>query len=253
MCPQKRRQKRKWLLRLEQTWTLKTKNFAVYLKSWFFFFALFACCTLGSVCHHVLLYWSTASVRHLWPLRGSGGLVFRCRGSNMRPCWWSHFTESGKSYSDWGPTRSCWCCWGQRMWWAMRERPSLKKPPPPQSPPSQLHTAVFGIRLQAPTLRPPWSSHPLPSFSLSLSITDGWMTSTHVPLLSFHPFLCLSVQRWPPQLAQLFGDFSSVSFSCCVILFSDTCSLHPSLHLPFRVSLLFFSSFLSACLSLFAF
>ena len=70
------------------------------------------------------------------------------------------------------------------------------------------------------------------------------MTSTHVPPLSVHPSISLSVSLSsdaPPQLAQLFGDFSSVSFLlCCVIHFSDTCSRFICL---FCVSLPFFFFF----------
>lgn len=70
------------------------------------------------------------------------------------------------------------------------ERAPVSQEPLPPSPPSPVHTAVFGIRLQAPTLGPPWSSHP-PLF-LSLCMTDGQMTSTHVPLLSIQLFLSVS-------------------------------------------------------------
>lgn len=105
---------------------------------------------------------------------------------------------------------------GQRMWWAIRVSQD--------TPHLLLHTAVFGIRLQASTqvlsgaLTPP--TYLLLALStLSLYLTDGQMTSAHVSLLSIHPFLCLSAQRRPPQLAHLFGDFSSDSYSCCVMHF----------------------------------
>ena len=56
----------------------------------------------------------------------------------------------------------------------------------------------------------------------------GWYPHMSLCCLSIHPFLSPSLcpaMPPPPQLARLFGDFSSVSFLlCCVIHFSDTCS-----------------------------
>lgn len=194
--------------------------------------------------------WFTAP---LWKQR----LMFGCRGSMgegpyactallAEPL---YREREGLSYSDWRPRRSCWCCGGQRIWWAMREHQSPKNHPP--LPPSLLHAAVFGIRLQAPTLRPPWSSYPS-LLTLSLCMTDGRMTSTHVPLLPIHPFLSVSLSSDGPLSWLSCSGISPPSPFLAASSTSQTCAhFVPSVRLPSPVSLSFyFPPFLSACLSL---
>lgn len=84
----------------------------------------------------------------------------------------------------------------------------------PGSPLPPHHTQLF-LRLGLPA--------PPPTCGLPV----GWMTSTHVLLLSIHPFLRVSVQHRPPQLAHFVGGFFlRLLFLLCHPL-SDTCSLSP--------------------------
>lgn len=106
-------------------------------------------------------HWSTVSVSDLRRLHGSGT---SCSGAEDPWEWAKHEALLIEQlYKEWEgpelqllrPIKELLTLQGSEDVMGHERAPVSQEPPPPPSPPSPGHTAVFGIRLQAPTLGPP--------------------------------------------------------------------------------------------------
>lgn len=163
------------------------------------------CCSLND-CHEKAL-WKEEPER----LVSSSAWCLGAEGSTRAPQTWGHVSEPLSQRAKAGAcvtaTEAQWGAanigGGQRMWWAIRVSQD--------TPHLLLHTAVFGIRLQASTqvlsgaLTPP--TYLLLALS-TLSLCDWWPDDICTCLSAVHPSISLSLcSATSPSAGSLVGGF----------------------------------------------